>query len=154
MTARTAGKWASDEGFTLLEVMVAVAVLAVGVVPLLVVHTATVANIRRGRELTVAALLARERLAEMEVFGYSALSAESELSGFPGAAAPGDEIPAFLKIEEAVEEIEIGGLLEAEVEALRRLPRSGEEKDPSGVKLATYIVNLYFEPEEDLELEE
>jgi len=64
---RTDGKSVKNAGFTLLEVMMATAVLAVGVVPLLVTHAATVANIRRGREMTFAALLARERLAEQGV---------------------------------------------------------------------------------------
>ncbi len=151
MTMTTGAKSLGNAGFTLLEVMVAVAVLAVGVVPLLVTHATTVANIRRGRELTVASLLARERLAELEVYGFSALVAEAEFFGTPGSSGPGDEPHPFLKLEEKVEEIEAEALLEARIEAVRLNRPTGEGEDPSGVKLTTYIVNLYFEPEEDPE---
>ncbi len=135
-------------GFTLLEVMVAVAILAVGVVPLLVTHATTVSNIRRGRELTVAGLMARERLAELEVYGFSALAAEAGLFGMPGSSGPQEEFHPALKLEEKVEEIELAALLEAKVAVNRRNRPSGQEDDPSEVTLATYIVNLYFEPEE------
>lgn len=141
-------------GFTLLEVMVAVAVLAVGVVPLLVTHAATVANIRRSRELTVASLLARDRLAGLEVYGFLALSGETDL--FPPVAGPesGAAPPAFLEIEQEVEEIEKLALLEARV-AVNRLPRpAGKDKDRPELDFATYIVNLYFEPEKELVVEE
>jgi prepilin-type N-terminal cleavage/methylation domain-containing protein len=135
-------------GFTLLEVMVAVAILAVGVVPLLVTHATTVSNIRRGRELTVAGLMARERLAELEVYGFSALADEAGLFEPPGSSGPGSEPHPALKLEEGVEEIELAALLEAKVEVNRRNRPTGKEDDQSEVTLATYIVNLYFEPEE------
>lgn len=161
MKTRNDRKSVGTAGFTLLEVMVAVAVLAVGVVPLLVTHGATVSNIRRGREVTLASLLARERLAELEVIGFKSLSIEADFFGFPGGAPPKKGAHPFLTLEEAVEEIEAEAMLEVRVEALRRLQSSGggkdpsgEEKNPSGVKLATYIVNLYFDPDEDSEMTE
>ncbi len=161
MTAQTDRKSVGAEGFTLLEVMVAVAVLAIGVVPLLVTHGATVSNIRRGREVTLASLLARERLAELEVIGFAALNAEAGFPSYPGGGPPSKDPHPFLKLEEAVEEIEVEAMLEVRVGALRRLQSSGggkepsgEGEDPSGVRLATYIVSLYFDPDEDLEMEE
>ncbi len=153
MTARADKQPGKNAGFTLLEVMVAVAILAVGVVPLLVTHATTVANIRRGRELTVAGLMARERLAELEIYGFSALADEAGLFGMPGSPGPQEETHPALKLDEEVEEIETAALLEAKVEVNRRNRPSGQEDDLSEITLATYIVNLYFEPEE-MDLEE
>lgn len=140
-----------NSGFTLLEVMISVAVLAVGVVPLLVTHASTVANLRRSREMTVAALLARDRLAELEAYGFTALSEGLGMFGQPGGG--GDGHP-FLNFEEKVEETEPLSLLEAQVKAVRRFRPPGQEEDPGGSIPATYIVNLYFEPEEELIPEE
>lgn len=139
----------TNSGFTLLEVMVATAVLAIGVVPLLVTHANTVANIRRSRELTVASLLARDRLAELEVYGFAALAGEGSFFGPPPSAGPGTEPHPFLEIGEEVEEVEPLALLEARVEANRRYRPDGEEEDRGGARFSTYIVNLYFESEEE-----
>lgn len=141
-----------EAGFTLLEVMVSVAVMAVGVVPLLVTHSSTVANIRRAREMTVAALLARDRMAELEAYGFKALSEGMDLFGSPGD--DGDNPFPFLKAEEKIEEIEPLALLEAEVSLARRFRRDDGKKDPAGAAPVGYIVNLYFEPEEESALEE
>ena len=138
-----------NSGFTLLEVMVATAVLAIGVVPLLVTHANTVANIRRSREVTVASLLSRDRLAELEVYGFAALAGEAGFFGPPLSAGPGAEPHPFLEIGEEVKEVEPLALLEARVEANRRFRPPGEGEDRGGARFSTYIVNLYFEPEEE-----
>ncbi len=146
-------KSGNNSGFTLLEVMVATAILAIGVVPLLVTHANTVANIRRSREVTVASLLARDRLAELEVYGFAALAGEA---GFFGLLpdGPGAEPHPFLEIEEEVREVEMLALLEARVEANRRFRPPGEGDDRGGAQFSTYIVNLYFELEEELDWDE
>jgi len=152
MRSGTTGK--KNAGFTLLEVMMATAVLAVGAVPLLVTHASTVANMRRSREMSIAALLARDRLAQLEVYGFVLLAADPGLYALPGGPGPAEELPSFLKLEEKVEEIDKNLLLEARIDAGRQFRPEGKEDDPGGSKLATFIANLYFEPEEDSELEE
>ncbi len=141
-----------NSGFTLLEVMVATAVLAIGVVPLLVTHAHTVANIRRSREMTVASLLARDRLAELEVYGFEALAGAGSFFGLL-PEGPGAEPHPFLEIEQELDEVEVLALLEARVIANRRHRPAGTEEDPGGVRLSTYIVNLYFEEEEEFDWE-
>ncbi len=143
-----------NSGFTLLEVMVATAVLAIGVVPLLVTHANTVANIRRSREMTVASLLARDRLAELEVYGFAALAGEAGFFASPLPGGPGAEPHPFLDIEEEVREVELLALLEARVEANRRFRPPGDGEDRGGARFSTYIVNLYFELEEEFDWDE
>ncbi len=145
-------KSGNNSGFTLLEVMVATAVLAIGVVPLLVTHANTVANIRRSREMTVASLQARDRLAELEVYGFEGLAGAGSIFGLL-PAGPGAEPHPFLEIEEEVEEVDLSALLRARVTANRRYRPAGTEEDPGGARFSTYIVNLYFEEEEDLDWE-
>ncbi|MFH1037078.1 MAG: prepilin-type N-terminal cleavage/methylation domain-containing protein [PVC group bacterium] len=140
-------------GFTLLEVMIAVAVLSAGVVPLLVVHAATVNNLRRAREMTRAGFLARDRLATLETLGFDALASEA---GSSGAALPSDrddEVPVFLAVEEKTENVE-DFLIEADVAVRPKFKAPAGEKDRAGIQLGSYIASLYFEPEEEETAEE
>ena len=136
-------------GFTLLEVMIAVAVLAAGVVPLLVTHAATVRNLRRARELTQAGLLAQSRIGTLEGFGFAALRGDDGL--YQEALIGGEEEEDFpyLTVKEEITEDE--NLLRAEVAVVAKYGAPAKEKERSGVDLVTYIVNLYFEPEEEEE---
>ena len=55
-------------GFTLLEVMIAVAVVAIALVPLLRLHLLSLDAIARAQDLTRAAFLAQEKVASIQSF--------------------------------------------------------------------------------------
>ncbi len=71
---RCGGTWARvgppSTGFTLLEVMIALAVIGIALVPLLMLQRQNIRSIIRSRDVTCAALLAQEIMtrAEMERF--------------------------------------------------------------------------------------
>ncbi len=138
-----------SDGFTLLEVMIAVAVMAVGVVPLLVVHGSTVGNLRRSREMTQSVLLARSRMAMLETLGFDAL--ENEDTSDPAAllADENNETPAYLTVEEAVEEVEPLLLIQADIGVVPKFVAAAKEDKRAGVKVVTDIPSLYFEPPEE-----
>ena len=71
MSRREAG------GFTLLEVMVAVAVISMSFVALLGAQSQSLSMASLSRFETAAALLARQKLAELELSGYESLSSGS-----------------------------------------------------------------------------
>jgi general secretion pathway protein I len=64
-------------GFTLLEVLVAVAMLGVGLVSLLGLHVRNLALLERDRNITDATLLARTLMSEVEVQPFPDLGVES-----------------------------------------------------------------------------
>jgi len=81
-TARAARR----EGFTLLEVMVALVIVAVAFVGLLGVHNRNLRQVGRDQDVTRATLLARELIAQMEVtekFPDTGVS-EGEFESQPG----------------------------------------------------------------------
>ncbi len=61
-------KW-SEKGFSLLELMVALGIFATAVVTLITVQTASARNMASARHKFVAATLARELLAQVEIDG-------------------------------------------------------------------------------------
>jgi len=63
-----------EGGFTLLEVMVAVAVIAMSFAALLASQSQSLSMASLSRFETAAALLARQKLAELELAGYESLS--------------------------------------------------------------------------------
>lgn len=67
MGARTAQ---SDKGFTLLEVLVAMAILATALVILLESHATAIRLSDASRKLTVGATLARDLMTEFELLGF------------------------------------------------------------------------------------
>lgn len=75
-----------ERGFTLLEVLVALSVVAVSFVALLGLHNRNIAVVSRDQERTVALLLARRAIAEMEVGeGFPEVgTTEGEVEGYPG----------------------------------------------------------------------
>jgi len=137
------------DGFTLLEVMVAVAILGVFLVPLLITHGDTVRNLRSAREITRAALLAQSRIGTMETLGFEWLELigeDEEMDKYP-----------FLKMEDEVDYDEEGVLSQATVKVFPRSAKPGKNKEEDkriGVDLEVYIVNLNFEKEEEEIVEE
>jgi len=137
----------NSSGFTLLEVMIAIAVMAAGIVPLLVTHAATIRNLRRARELTQAGMVAQSRIGAMEGLGFTALGGGDGSSGEVLIDEERDEGIPYLMVKDEISEDEI--LLEAKVTVTAKYGPSAKEKERSGVALVSYIVNLYFEAEEE-----
>ena len=75
-----------EYGFTLMEVMVALAVVAIALLAVYRMHTQTLFMDARGRFDTVATMLARQKLAEMETIEPAELIGDS---GDFGSAHPG-----------------------------------------------------------------
>jgi prepilin-type N-terminal cleavage/methylation domain-containing protein len=73
----------NSEGFTLMEVMVAVAILAIGLIGLLSLQNQTVALSQASKNLTIAALIAKEAFTEKEL----------EIRGFSGIDLPLGDVP-------------------------------------------------------------
>jgi len=76
----------SSAGFTLLEVMIALAVVGIALVPLLMLHRQSIRSIIRSRETTCAALLAQEIMTRAELEKFPPLGVSSgDFQGFhPG----------------------------------------------------------------------
>lgn len=66
-SARAAERQRAAGGFTLIEVMVALTIVAFGFVALLGLHNRNLALVARDQDLTRATLLARQLITEMEV---------------------------------------------------------------------------------------
>jgi general secretion pathway protein I len=131
MTPVPAKSCHQDSGFTLLEVMVAVAILAIALTSLLGSQSASVGLATETRFHIQAPLLARKQLAELVV--------RKEL--FPGEGEIGEEFPDFhweLKAEEAFfEESEILQKLDTKLWHLTMIIRWGDNP------LFTYQLDTY-----------
>ena len=75
-----------EDGFTLMEVMVALSVVAIALMAIYRMHTQTLFMDARGRFDTVATLLARQKLADLETIKLEDFSGDS---GDFGNAHPG-----------------------------------------------------------------
>jgi prepilin-type N-terminal cleavage/methylation domain-containing protein len=60
----------AHDGFTLLEVMIAVAITGMAIVMLLQTHNGSLRLYERSREMTIAQHIARELISEIEASGY------------------------------------------------------------------------------------
>ena len=67
-------KQTNQAGFTLLEVMIAVAILALTLVPLLYTHRRSLGFFSESKNITVATLLAQRKITELELAGLSQLN--------------------------------------------------------------------------------
>jgi general secretion pathway protein I len=66
-----------EKGFTLMEVMVALSVVAIALLAIYRMHTQTLFMDERGRFDTVAAMLARQKLADLDTIDLEDLSSDS-----------------------------------------------------------------------------
>jgi len=139
----------NNSGFTLLEVMVAVAILGVFLVPLLITHGDTVRNIRTARELTRATLLAQGQVGTLETLGFEGLELapkNEEMEKF-----------AYLEMSDEVTYDEDGFLAQIIIEVFPSSAASGKKGEDDkriGADIETFIANLYFEEEDEGIIEE
>jgi len=74
-----------DSGFTLLEVLVAVAIAGMAIVMLLQAHSGSMALYEQCREMVIAQHLMRELISGIEVSGYPGdIETEGKAEQFPG----------------------------------------------------------------------
>ena len=76
----------NKSGFTLFEVVIALAILALGLVALLHTHAVNIETCNRSKMLFVSAMLAQEKMGETEILGFARLRDER---GNFGDAYPG-----------------------------------------------------------------
>ena len=108
----------NDRGFTLLEVMVAVAILAIALVAILKANVQSLDTLAATREGTTASLLAASKMAEVEAVGAA------DWSDFQGDF--GEDYPSFnWKVETAPTEVE--RLIRVEVIVQRKEGFPGSE---------------------------
>ena len=106
----------SDRGFTLLEVMVALAIIATALVTLLGTHLMSLNLAHRHKEQTMATMLARQKMEELLTTSFDSLASEA---GDFGSEHPG------CKWEFEVEDADIDNL--KKVKILIKLPDSDFE---------------------------
>lgn len=118
-----------QSGLTLLEVMLAITLIAVGVIPLLVTHSSSLQNFVRSRETTLSGFLAQEKIAALEAEGF-----QEDFSG-DGIR----EEPPRLSWEERIATVREDLMASAEV---RVRPGSEESRGRAReLQLVTYLVN-------------
>lgn len=71
-------------GFTLLEVLVSVAILAISIVTLLIIRNNSVKETAKTKTAVTAAVLAREKMGEIESNDVNELTESGEFDGYPG----------------------------------------------------------------------
>jgi general secretion pathway protein I len=118
-----------ENGFTLMEVMVAVSVVAIALLAIYRMHSQTLFMESRGRFDTVAAMLARQKLAEMDTVDPEELVA--------GSGDFGDDQPGYAWQVET--EDVFSDLLKEDGPILRRIKLSiGRDGDESVFQMITY----------------
>ena len=74
-------------GFTLLEVMIALAIITIALVTILYSHSLSIGRTTQARNILISSLLAQQKMAEAELLGFSAVD---------NAQGDFDEYPQFL----------------------------------------------------------
>jgi len=120
--------------------MVAVALLAIGIVPLLATHAATIRAFTRSKEITQASFLASSQLGILE-------ARDPEEENLPAPAEGEDEDRPYIHWQSEVA---------AEGENLARADVSVQFDAARGkaAALSTYLVKLRFKEEEEKKAEE
>ena len=96
--------WKRNRGFSLLEIIVAIAILGSAFTVLLTAHATALRREAAARRLMTATLLARKLLTEVEVGGVPELGSEAQEAGeaFPGYAWERHVEPAALPFGEMI----------------------------------------------------
>ncbi len=110
--------------------MLAITLIAVGVIPLLVTHSSSLNNFVRSRETTLSGFLAQEKIAVLEAEGF-----QEEFSG-EGVR----EEPPRLSWEESIAVVREDLMASAEVR-VRPGAGEGDRRRPRELELVTYLVN-------------
>ncbi len=103
----------NPEGFTLLEVMIAVAVLTIALSAVLGLQSRSLSLAAESRFNTTSALLAQEKMAEMTVATMGSLKSDSGDfgNGFPGYAwqvtVQNADLPGLLKMKGRLKQIDL-----------------------------------------------
>ena len=128
----------SQTGLTLLEVMLAVTIIGLGIIPLLVTHSASIRHLVRSREVTRGGLLAQERISLRQADGFieEAAAATGQFEDHP-----------YLEWEERISSIRPG--LMAEIEVRVRPAVEVALKTGRGVELLSFLVNPRFAPSKE-----
>ncbi|HOO77678.1 MAG TPA: prepilin-type N-terminal cleavage/methylation domain-containing protein [bacterium] len=135
MRSRAEKSFPGARGFTLIEVMVAVALLGISLSPLLLTHGSVLKNFARSKERTGETLAAASALATVEAIGLPAAQGD-----YGGVVEEWEHLRWKAAVGEVAESL-------AQVEGVS-FPEGGEEEGRK-VAFSTYIVNLeYPEPEE------
>jgi prepilin-type N-terminal cleavage/methylation domain-containing protein len=74
------GLWAK-EGFTLLEIIIALVILAIGLIAIAYMVNAAISSNREAKLLTQAVILAQDKLEELKGVAYDNLAGGSDISG-------------------------------------------------------------------------
>jgi len=130
-----------SSGFTLLEVMVAVCLMAIGVVPLLVTHASTIRAFTRSKEITHASFIASSQIGILE----SQDREKEETVPEPGEGQ--DEIYPFIHWKSSVSSSEGDTLARADVSV--QIAPEGVARPGNAAALSTYLVKLRFKEEEE-----
>lgn len=123
-----------NRGFTLLEVMVALAIIVIALVALLTTQSTSIKIMTRSTLMTKAYLLAEKKLAALELAGYDVI--EDDDGSF-------EENPE-LRWEQRVAQADLEGLKEVRIHILSGNP----ERERKEAAFTTFISELE-EPEEE-----
>jgi prepilin-type N-terminal cleavage/methylation domain-containing protein len=142
MTANFNRNLIKSSGFTLLEVMVAVSLMGMALVPLLIAHAVSVRNFTHSKQLTEAALLAGSEL-ETRHAEFAAAQGEEGGTGDEGniEISGDDEDSGPFQREEKLEPVGSGEMFMA---AVAVTGKGGENRRKTAVDLNSYFVKLEF----------
>ncbi len=84
----------SNTGFTLLEILIALAILVIGVAAVINLFPVGLHATKRAADFTSAAILAQEKMAEVMYLGYDDVDQiHDDIGGIPGSLATGTKVP-------------------------------------------------------------
>jgi Tfp pilus assembly protein PilV len=120
--------------------MVAVCLMAIGVVPLLVTHASTIRAFTRSKEITQASFIASSQIGILE-------SQDREKEEVPEPGEGQDESYPFIHWKSAVSSSEGDALARADVTV--QIAPEGVTGQGNAAALSTYLVKLRFKEEEE-----
>lgn len=123
---------ANAKGFTLLEIMVALAVISISLVVLLGLRNRDLVLSATARDMTTATLLARQKITETQLIGFPDLGEKK--GDF------GEEAPDFRWRQEVIQ-TPFGSVREMLVEVRWGVSEDNEAEKDGQVRVTTYLFN-------------